>query len=141
MPLPLALLRSAQGQPIMVELKNGETLSGILGASDNFMNLNLKELVRTSQDGEHFWKITECYVRGNNIKCFRFPDELYEQAAAMATLPVQEKKQSSGGSGPSEQGRGRQNTDWQPTGRGRGLNIDLTNKHSKFRRTGLGRST
>lgn len=61
---------------------------------DNFMNLTMKEVYQTSavrtslclpvdrngyrravklmrrlrQDGEQFWKLTECYVRGNNVR-------------------------------------------------------------------------
>lgn len=38
------------------------------------MNLNLKEVVRTSKDGDQFWTIPEMYVRGNTIKYLRVPD-------------------------------------------------------------------
>lgn len=124
----------------MVELKNGDTLSGILGASDSFMNVNLRDLVRTSHDGEHFWKINECYVRGNNIKCFRFPDELYNEASAGVAASTQDKKAGTNQSGLNERGRGRNKAQWQPAGRGRGRGLNLSDKHCKFRRTGLGRS-
>lgn len=46
--LPLGLLNAAQGQPMLVELKNGETLNGHLVMCDNWMNLTLKEVVQTS---------------------------------------------------------------------------------------------
>jgi len=29
-----------------------------------------------SQDGERFWRMPECYVRGNTIKYLRIPDEV-----------------------------------------------------------------
>eukprot|EP00438_Fugacium_kawagutii_P006331 Skav213286 [mRNA] locus=scaffold2236:78191:78950:- [translate_table: standard] len=59
----------------MVELKNGETYSGVLASCDGFMNLHMRDIVCTSRDGERFWKIPECYVRGNSIKYLRLPDE------------------------------------------------------------------
>lgn len=77
----------------LVELKNGETFNGHLVGCDNFMNLTLKEVYQTSavrslglattggeadwsssgdmQDGEQFWKLPECYVRGNNVRLYR----------------------------------------------------------------------
>jgi U6 snRNA-associated Sm-like protein LSm4 len=74
--LPLSLLRAAKNQPLMVELKNGETYSGVLGDCDNFMNLHLRDPVCTARNGDRFWKLPECYIRGNNIKYFRCPDEV-----------------------------------------------------------------
>eukprot|EP00446_Apocalathium_sp_SHHI-4_P061663 CAMPEP_0177428480 /NCGR_PEP_ID=MMETSP0368-20130122/74605_1 /TAXON_ID=447022 ORGANISM="Scrippsiella hangoei-like, Strain SHHI-4" /NCGR_SAMPLE_ID=MMETSP0368 /ASSEMBLY_ACC=CAM_ASM_000363 /LENGTH=139 /DNA_ID=CAMNT_0018898929 /DNA_START=72 /DNA_END=488 /DNA_ORIENTATION=+ len=78
MVLPMALLRTAQNQPMMVELKNGETYSGVLASCDGFMNLHMRDIVCTSRDGERFWKIPECYVRGNSIKYLRLPDEVID---------------------------------------------------------------
>lgn len=46
--LPLGLLTAAQGHPMLVELKNGETLNGHLVNCDTWMNLTLKEVVQTS---------------------------------------------------------------------------------------------
>jgi U6 snRNA-associated Sm-like protein LSm4 len=65
--LPLGLLQSAQGHPMLVELKNGETLNGHLVNCDTWMNLTLKEVVQTSPEGDKFWRLPECYVRGNNV--------------------------------------------------------------------------
>lgn len=78
MVLPMSLLRTAQNQPMMVELKNGETYSGVLASCDGFMNLHMRDIVCTSRDGERFWKIPECYVRGNSIKYLRLPDEVID---------------------------------------------------------------
>lgn len=36
---------------------------------------HMRDIVCTSRDGERFWKIPECYVRGNSIKYLRLPDE------------------------------------------------------------------
>lgn len=65
--LPLGLLTAAQGHPMLVELKNGETLNGHLANCDNWMNLILREVVQTSPEGDRFCKLPEVYVRGNNV--------------------------------------------------------------------------
>jgi U6 snRNA-associated Sm-like protein LSm4 len=65
--LPLGLLNAAQGHPMLVELKNGETLNGHLVSCDTWMNLTLKEVVQTSPDGDKFFRLPEVYVRGNNV--------------------------------------------------------------------------
>ncbi|OEH76742.1 u6 snRNA associated sm-like protein [Cyclospora cayetanensis] len=70
----------------MVELKNGETYSGMLAACDGFMNLHLKNSVCTSKDGERFWKVSECFLRGNTVKYARLQEEL-------VTLVKEEKPQ------------------------------------------------
>lgn len=49
--LPLGLLNAAQGHPMLVELKNGETLNGHLVLCDTWMNLTLREVVQTSLVG------------------------------------------------------------------------------------------
>ena len=51
---------------MLVELKNGETLNGHLVNCDTYMNLTLKEVVQTSPEGDKFFRLPECYVRGNN---------------------------------------------------------------------------
>lgn len=67
--LPLGLLNAAQGHPMLVELKNGETLNGHLISCDTWMNLTLKEVVQTSPEGDKFFRLPEVYVRGNNVSC------------------------------------------------------------------------
>ncbi|KAL1972672.1 hypothetical protein VTN31DRAFT_7086 [Thermomyces dupontii] len=76
--LPLGLLTAAQGHPMLVELKNGETLNGHLINCDNWMNLTLKEVVQTNPEGDRFFRLPEVYVRGNNIKYLRVPEEILE---------------------------------------------------------------
>lgn len=55
---------------MLVELKNGETLNGILLNCDTWMNLTLKEVVQTDPEGKTFHRLPEVYVRGNNV-CLR----------------------------------------------------------------------
>ncbi|XP_047700246.1 U6 snRNA-associated Sm-like protein LSm4 isoform X5 [Prionailurus viverrinus] len=56
-PLPLSLLKTAQNHPMLVELKNGETYNGHLVSCDNWMNINLREVICTSRgrkvQGDH----------------------------------------------------------------------------------------
>jgi len=76
--LPLSLLKTAVNHPMLVELKNGETYNGHLVNCDNWMNLQLREVICTSLDGDHFWRMNECYVRGSTIKYLRIPDEVID---------------------------------------------------------------
>lgn len=45
------------------------------------MNVNLKDVIRTSKDGDQFWSIPEMYVRGNTIKYLRIPDAVLDAVA------------------------------------------------------------
>eukprot|EP01084_Bolivina_argentea_P264223 447505_1 len=120
MVLPLSLLRSAQGHPMMVELKNGDTYNGHLVNCDSWMNLNLREVVCTSREGDKFWRMPECYIRGNTIKYLRIPEEVMslvkEEDADLKNARV---KASRGRLGRGR-GRGRGRTF---RGRGRGGNM------------------
>jgi small nuclear ribonucleoprotein (snRNP)-like protein len=57
--------RSAHVQ--LVELKNGETFNGHLVNCDNFMNITLREVYQTNAEGDRFWKLKECYIRGSTV--------------------------------------------------------------------------
>ena len=76
--LPLSLLRTAIGHPMLVELKNGDTYNGRLVSCDSWMNINLRDVICTSRDGDRFWRMPECYMRGNAIKYLRIPDEVID---------------------------------------------------------------
>jgi U6 snRNA-associated Sm-like protein LSm4 len=52
---------------MLVELKSGETLNGLLVNCDTWMNLTLKEVVQTSADGDKFQRLPEIYVRGSTV--------------------------------------------------------------------------
>ncbi|KAE8752423.1 U6 snRNA-associated Sm-like protein LSm4 [Frankliniella fusca] len=106
--LPLSLLRTAQNHPMLVELKNGETYNGHLVSCDNWMNINLREVICTSRDGDKFWRMPECYIRGSTIKYLRIPDEVID----MVKEEVMQKSRGRGdmkggrGGGPGQRGRG-----------------------------------
>ncbi|KAI9934892.1 hypothetical protein ASPWEDRAFT_44433 [Aspergillus wentii DTO 134E9] len=115
--LPLGLLTAAQGHPMLVELKNGETLNGHLVNCDNWMNLILKEVVQTSPEGDRFFRLPEVYIRGNNIKYLRIPEEIVE----VVREQQQNQPQHRGRGGHSHRGeRGDRGRGGRGRGRGRG---------------------
>ena len=104
--LPLSLLKTAVSQPMMVELKNGETYNGVLLSCDHWMNLHLKDVILTSKDGDRFWKIEECYVRGNTIKYMRVPDDVVDNVDEVERRRVEGGGGRGGGRGGRGGGRG-----------------------------------
>jgi U6 snRNA-associated Sm-like protein LSm4 len=136
--LPLGLLTSAQGSPILVELKDGETLNGHLVTCDTWMNLILTNVVQTNADGERFFKLQQVYVRGNNvrwmpmfvhrgalvltfqqIKYLRVPDEVIEKVKD-TQLKDQAQRGGRGGGQAGRGDRGRGGARGARGGRGRG---------------------
>ncbi|EOD19002.1 hypothetical protein EMIHUDRAFT_59131, partial [Emiliania huxleyi CCMP1516] len=102
--LPLSLLRTATGNPMLVELKNGETFNGTLDSCDNWMNIKLKEVICTSRDGDRFWRLPEVVIRGNNIKYLRIPEEVIDMVPEEDLSMAGKGKGGKGGKG---DGRGR----------------------------------
>ncbi|KAJ2077391.1 RNA processing protein [Coemansia sp. RSA 988] len=114
--LPLSLLNTAVGHPILVELKNGETYNGHLEKCDNFMNIILREVIQTDSDGDRFWRLPEVYIRGNTIKYLRIPDAVLDKVKEDM---VNNRGQGSRG-GRGGRGRGGRGGDSSSRGRGRG---------------------
>ncbi|CAM9574203.1 unnamed protein product [Ascophyllum nodosum] len=112
--LPLSLLKTAQGQPMLVELKNGDTYNGRLDNCDSWMNIKLKDVIFTSRDADKFVKMVEVYVRGNSIKYVTIPDEVLDM---VQEEDLSKEKRSLAGRG---RGRGRGGRDGGRGGRGRG---------------------
>merc|ERR1719414_2864799 len=95
------------------------------------MNLHMRDIVCTSRDGERFWKIPECYVRGNSIKYLRLPDEVIDMVKDEPTsrkeIRQQFKARGRGGRGKGD-GRG--------GGRGRGRGGEAAGPGEKKRSGG-----
>lgn len=116
---------------MLVELKSGETLNGLLVNCDTWMNLTLREVVQTSADGDKFMRLPEIYVRGSTaclhppfeasarltwakIKYLRVPDEIVD-----IVKEQQAKDQANrGGRGGGMHGRGDHRGDRGGGGRG-----------------------
>lgn len=111
---------------MLVELKNGETFNGHLVNCDNFMNITLREVYQTNGDGDRFWKLKECYIRGSTIKYLRVPDNLLDAVkeeqnrAREAGRSARGGPQVVGGRGGRGTGRGRGGRGPMRGGRGRG---------------------
>jgi U6 snRNA-associated Sm-like protein LSm4 len=110
--LPLSLLHTAAGHPMLVELKSGETFNGHLVNCDNWMNLTLREVIQTSPDGDKFWRLPECYIRGNTIKYLNVPEEIVDMVKE-----DESRQRHSAGRG---RGRGRDSNYNNRGGRGNG---------------------
>ena len=63
------------------------------------MNINLRDVVCTSKDGDKFWKLNECYIRGSSIKYLRLPEEAVDRC-------TEEEKKWQGSGGGRGGGRG-----------------------------------
>jgi len=137
--LPLSLLRTAQGHPILVELKNGDTYNGHLVNCDSWMNINLRKVIYTSKDGDKFLRIPECYIRGNTVKYLCIPDEVIdmvqqEEPSVQAQDSGKRSESSRGarGRGAIRGGRG--------SGSSRGIGNAQTNASSRGGRGARGRA-
>ncbi|KAG9105386.1 RNA processing protein [Ceratobasidium sp. 392] len=97
--------RDAQNKPMLVELKNGETFNGHLVNCDTFMNITLREVYQTSPEGDHFWKLKECYIRGSMIKYLRVPDALLDTVKE-EQLRARDANRGRGGHAPGGGARG-----------------------------------
>ncbi|VDC02821.1 unnamed protein product [Peniophora sp. CBMAI 1063] len=104
--LPLSLLNAAQNKPMLVELKNGETFNGHLVNCDNFMNITLREVYQTSAEGDRFWKVKECYIRGSTIKYLRVPDQLLDVVKEDQNRQREQSRNMRGGHAGPGRGRG-----------------------------------
>ena len=78
------------------------------------MNIHLREVICTSKDGDRFWRMAECYIRGNTIKYLRVPDEVIDKVQ-QETFTRKDRREFSG----RGRGRGRGSVDTEG-GRGRG---------------------
>ncbi|GAB2283031.1 hypothetical protein Dimus_017562 [Dionaea muscipula] len=78
--LPLSLLKTAQGHPMLVELKNGETYNGHLVNCDTWMNIHLREveIFFTTRIFEATQNMSGSFA-GNTIKYLRVPDEVIDK--------------------------------------------------------------
>lgn len=68
MVLPLGVIRASSNRQVLVEQRDGRTLSGILVSSDAWMNLYLSDVKVMDPSGHNFSHVNKCYVRGNGIK-------------------------------------------------------------------------
>ncbi len=64
---PIDALDRAKGKRVMVKLKNGEEINGVLKALDLHLNLWIDEAEVTRNNGENKMKLGTLLVRGDTI--------------------------------------------------------------------------
>ena len=92
---------------MMVELKNGETYSGLLVTIDHFMNMHLRDVYQINATADKFLKIPDCYIRGSSVKYIRVPEQLADMVKEEDNKNAQNKgKGKKGKKGKGKAGRG-----------------------------------
>ena len=79
--LPLEILKGTKNKKIMVQIKNGDYINGILENVDFFMNLKIKDIIYNNKEGTKFFKAKEIFIRGSNISAINFEENLLEEIA------------------------------------------------------------
>lgn len=79
--LPLEILKGTKNKKIMVQIKNGDYINGILENVDFFMNLKIKDIIYNNKEGTKFFKAKEIFIRGSNISAINFEENLLEELA------------------------------------------------------------
>lgn len=64
---PIDALDRAKGKKLMIKLKNGEEITGVLKALDLHLNLWIDEAEVTRNNGENKLKLGTILVRGDTI--------------------------------------------------------------------------
>ncbi|OMJ84394.1 hypothetical protein SteCoe_14466 [Stentor coeruleus] len=78
--LPMQVLYGAIGSAVSIELKSGECYNGYIQYADYYMNFKLYDVTITEAEGDKFFHIDECFVRGNNVKYVRVSEEAVTKA-------------------------------------------------------------
>ena len=64
---PLEIIFSMKSQNVIVQLKSGFTIRGILENVDYFLNLKLRNITATDKELKTFHRANEIFLRGNLI--------------------------------------------------------------------------
>lgn len=66
---PTDFLKQVIGKPVVVKLHSGVTYKGVLACLDGFMNIAMEQ-TEEYVDDQLKNKYGDCFIRGNNGKCF-----------------------------------------------------------------------
>lgn len=58
------------------------------------------------QDGDKFWRMPECYIRGSTIKYLRIPDEVIDMVKEETMVKGRGRGEMRGRGGQAQRGRG-----------------------------------
>lgn len=67
---------------------------------------NIATVVNLKQDGDRFWRMPECYVRGSTIKYLRIPDEIIDMVKEEVMPKSKGRGEMRGRGGGAARGRG-----------------------------------
>lgn len=66
----------------------------------------VKVHVSLVQDGDKFWRMPECYIRGSTIKYLRIPDEVIDMVKEETMVKGRGRGEMRGRGGQAQRGRG-----------------------------------
>lgn len=87
--LPLEILKGAKNKKVLVQIKNGDYINGILENVDAFMNLKITNFIYNNKEKDEFFKANEIFIRGNNISSLNFEENLLEEITKEKELEKQ----------------------------------------------------
>ena len=70
-----ALLESRKGKPLMIKLRSGKVVNGILRDFDIHMTMKLDSISEVSADGKERDELDTVLLRGDNIVMISIPDD------------------------------------------------------------------
>jgi small nuclear ribonucleoprotein D3 len=73
--IPTMLLHDTEGTIVTIELKNGDSMRGLLDESEDNMNCILRNVTKTDANG-NISRLDQCYIRGGQIVFVVLPDML-----------------------------------------------------------------
>jgi small nuclear ribonucleoprotein (snRNP)-like protein len=79
------LFRALLANPVIVELKNGVVMKGILQSTDDFLNLRLTAIeVLNASSFPPLPPISQAFVRGSAVACVHIPPDAVDLEAVRA---------------------------------------------------------
>ena len=70
-----ALLEGRKGKPLMIKLRSGKVVNGILRDFDIHMTMKLDSISEVSADGKERDELDTVLLRGDNIVMISIPDD------------------------------------------------------------------
>ena len=77
--LPIKLLKDSRSSQVLVELKSGDSATGILHSVDSFMNLKLKKVTYIERIGPKFITVDEIFIRGSTINSLQLREDIIDK--------------------------------------------------------------
>lgn len=89
---PINILKESKGSQVLIELKNGDSATGILHSIDSFMNVKLKQLTYIEREGPKFFKVDEVFIRGSTINGIQLREDIIDKIKLLEETNVNDNK-------------------------------------------------